>query len=492
MPSTAVNPYAGKPLATPVEATNFRALSPESQYYINKKMGYDFANQEKLYGADSALWGINDLLKYKGGNQISDWSQADSALAPLIAKRNAGGLGNALGGIGKIALPIALSFLAPGLGTAIGAGLGLGTGTLGAAVGSGLLGAGTSGLTSALTGGKVFKDALTGGLTAGATAGLAQGLGNSAGSTLAETTGKVGMQGPTAGSGVLGSLTSGTNAASTGLRDVMNFGKDALSGIREASDSMGQKINSTLGIDAVKTGEQGGSLFDTIGDKINSATGLPVLNTSTVANSAAGQAAAANALPTSTVGGSAMGNPLTTALSGYMEYKTQNDIANKLKKSQQLAMAQMQPYTNAGASANAKLQQLLAQGFNPEDLASDSGYQFRLAQGQRSLGQSLAARGLGQSGAALKAAQEYGQNFANQEYTDAYNRWLANNQQLAGVANLGANAAKETGDYMSNIGAVGAQGMMRKNNALSSALSGILSGRGIIDFDDETGKPIYG
>ena len=186
-----------------------------------------------------------------------------------------------------------------------------------------------------------------------------------------------------------------------------------------------------------------------------------------------------------------MGNPLTTALSGYAEWKTQSDIADKLKKSQQLAMAQMQPYVNAGASANAKLQAALAKGFNPEDLASDPGYQFRLAQGQRGLGNSLAARGLGQSGAAMKAAQEYGQNFANQEYQDAYNRWLAQNQQLAGQANIGAASAKEAGDYLSNIGAVGAQGMMRKNNALSSALSCILSGRGIIDFD-EKGNPIYG
>ena len=154
-------------------------------------------------------------------------------------------------------------------------------------------------------------------------------------------------------------------------------------------------------------------------------------------------------------------------------------------------MQQITPYTQTGASANQQLAQALAAGFNPGDLSEDAGYQFRLGQGQKALGQSLAARGMGQSGAALKAAQEYGQNLANQEYNDAYNRWLSQNSQLNSVANRGYTAASEAGDIMSNIGAVGAQGIAGRNNAVSSTLVSLLSGRGIIGFDN-MGNPIYG
>ena len=49
-------------------------------------------------------------------------------------------------------------------------------------------------------------------------------------------------------------------------------------------------------------------------------------------------------------------------------------------------------------------------------------YQFLLKQGQQALDRSAAARGMGYSGAQMKAAQQYGQDLASQQYDNEYNR----------------------------------------------------------------------
>ena len=49
-------------------------------------------------------------------------------------------------------------------------------------------------------------------------------------------------------------------------------------------------------------------------------------------------------------------------------------------------------------------------------------YQFQLKQGQQALDRSSAARGMGYSGAQMKASQEYGQGLASQQYDKEYNR----------------------------------------------------------------------
>jgi hypothetical protein len=63
---------------------------------------------------------------------------------------------------------------------------------------------------------------------------------------------------------------------------------------------------------------------------------------------------------------------------------------------------------------------------NNEKIAADPGYKFRLEEGQKAIERSTAARGGLQSGAALKAAAEYGQAMGSQEYQNAFNRSQAN------------------------------------------------------------------
>ena len=95
--------------------------------------------------------------------------------------------------------------------------------------------------------------------------------------------------------------------------------------------------------------------------------------------------------------------------------------------------------SNKFDSSNTRLDSLMKQGSgqlnNPFDSylaskglaggkfdTSNPAYQFQLKQGQQALDRSSAARGMGYSGAQMKAAQEFGQGLASQQYDKEYNR----------------------------------------------------------------------
>lgn len=142
------------------------------------------------------------------------------------------------------------------------------------------------------------------------------------------------------------------------------------------------------------------------------------------------------------------------------------------------ANAQMQPYATGGGNAFNAQQALLGLGGDPNSamqaLQNSPGYQFRLSEGLKGVQGSAAARGMLGSGATLKGLTQYGQNFASNEYDKR-------NQQLAGVAGMGFNAAGQIGqNYMNTadalnqnaIGVGGAQagGITGRANAISGAL----------------------
>lgn len=103
-------------------------------------------------------------------------------------------------------------------------------------------------------------------------------------------------------------------------------------------------------------------------------------------------------------------------------------------------------------------------------LQMDPGYQFRFEQGMRGVNASAAARAGLQSGAALKAATEFGQGMATQEYQNAYNRFMANRAQAAeamsGLAGRGAGVAQGLGNQAVSTGANMANTMLAGGQAL--------------------------
>lgn len=107
----------------------------------------------------------------------------------------------------------------------------------------------------------------------------------------------------------------------------------------------------------------------------------------------------------------------------------------------------------AAASQDPSQTGSLLKNFSASDFQTDPGYQFRVAQGQQALERSAAARGGVQSGGTLKDLTQYNQDFASNEYQDAYNRFNTNKLNtyniLSGTAGLGqASAAQQA-----NLGA---------------------------------------
>ena len=114
------------------------------------------------------------------------------------------------------------------------------------------------------------------------------------------------------------------------------------------------------------------------------------------------------------------------------------------------------PWRAAGQTALGQLGQLTQTGgdlnrsFTMNDFTNnDPGYDFRMQQGQQAIERSAAARGGALGGGTLKALANYGQDYASNEYQNAFSRWnTQNNEQfnrLAGIAGVGqtANAADQ-------------------------------------------------
>lgn len=135
----------------------------------------------------------------------------------------------------------------------------------------------------------------------------------------------------------------------------------------------------------------------------------------------------------------------------------------------------LDPYKQAGATSLSQMMGQMTpdgyfnQAYTGQDIYSDPSYQFRLQQGQDAIQSSAAAQGGLLSGATLKALQNYGQESASQEYSNAYNRFNADQtnryNRLSNLVGIGQNAAAQVG----NAGAQTAQAVA--NNTMAGANS---------------------
>lgn len=158
--------------------------------------------------------------------------------------------------------------------------------------------------------------------------------------------------------------------------------------------------------------------------------------------------------------------------------------------------ADLEPWRAAGVRALGGLENAdFQRDFSMKDFQKDPGYDFRMSEGQKALERSAAARGGLQSGGTLKALTRYGQDFASNEFNNAYNRFNADRDRrfnrLSSLAGIGQtansqiannNAALSSGgqSFATNAGnnimgaanAAGAAGIAGAN-AWGSALGGI-------------------
>lgn len=144
-----------------------------------------------------------------------------------------------------------------------------------------------------------------------------------------------------------------------------------------------------------------------------------------------------------------------------------------------------QPFYEAGVNALGQYVQgiqpggTLARDFTLADYQADPGYAFRLQEGIKALDRSAAARGGLLSGNQLRGVNEYGQNLASQEFGNAYNRFI--NQQnvrrnaLASLAGLGQTTAGALNTLGSQYGANTAN--LAMNQATNQANAGLVGSR---------------
>jgi hypothetical protein len=141
-------------------------------------------------------------------------------------------------------------------------------------------------------------------------------------------------------------------------------------------------------------------------------------------------------------------------------------------------VARQQPFLQGGTEDYNRLRSLMSGGPGAAQnfLQMDPGYGFRLSEGMKAMDRQAAARGGLISGGALRAAQRYGQDLGSQEFGAAYNRLagMANiGPQAAGVmSNLGQNFAGQYGQNLMAGGQAAAQGMLGAGSARGSAYIG--------------------
>lgn len=144
----------------------------------------------------------------------------------------------------------------------------------------------------------------------------------------------------------------------------------------------------------------------------------------------------------------------------------------------------LDPYREAGSTALGQLMGQMGengyfnQTFNGQDIYDDPSYKFRLNEGLNSIQSGAASQGGLLSGSTLKALNNYGQDFASQEYSNAYNRFNADQtnryNRLANLVGVGQNAAAQTGNAGLQTGQAIANNTMAGANA--SAAGTIASG----------------
>jgi hypothetical protein len=138
------------------------------------------------------------------------------------------------------------------------------------------------------------------------------------------------------------------------------------------------------------------------------------------------------------------------------------------------------PFRDAGVSSLAQLQDLLKPGGSlatgPQNVQMDPGYQFRLAEMQKGVERSQAARTGTLNPAATKAMADYTGNMASAEYGNAWNRQHQNQSdlfsRLSTLAGMGEGATANMGANTMNAGQAQAGANVAQGANWGNAIAG--------------------
>ena len=125
----------------------------------------------------------------------------------------------------------------------------------------------------------------------------------------------------------------------------------------------------------------------------------------------------------------------------------QIDAANKMQETyaaqQQQVRTDLAPWRQAGAEAVTGLQKDIAAG--PGEYTQSPGYQARLEEGQKAITNRASMHGNVLSGATMKAAARFGQDYATRDYDNFLNRYYQSLQPKQQLAQIGQASAAQVG-----------------------------------------------
>lgn len=136
-----------------------------------------------------------------------------------------------------------------------------------------------------------------------------------------------------------------------------------------------------------------------------------------------------------------------------------------------------EPWRQVGIRALAGLEDPSFQkDFSVIDMKSDDGFNFRMNEGVKAINNAASARGLSNSGRTLKELTRFGQDFASNEYQNAFNRFNINRDfrrnHLASMAGLGQTANAQVGQAGQNYANQASNNMLMAGNARSAGQIG--------------------
>lgn len=151
--------------------------------------------------------------------------------------------------------------------------------------------------------------------------------------------------------------------------------------------------------------------------------------------------------------------------------------------------ADFAPYREKGINALTQLSGDIDRPVTAAEVMQDPGYQFGMDQGQRAIGQRIAAGGGRVSGQALKASARFGTDYATAGYGAAYQRKQDRLNRLAAIAGVGQTATGQTaqagqfatgniGQALNSQGAATAASQMYRGNIWANTANKLISAGG--------------
>jgi len=118
-----------------------------------------------------------------------------------------------------------------------------------------------------------------------------------------------------------------------------------------------------------------------------------------------------------------------------------NKMMDIYKQQQAQVRTDLGPWRQAGEQSLSDLQKSIKEG--PGDYTKSPGYQFRLDEGQKAIENKASMHGNVLSGATMKAAARYGQDYATQDYDNFLNRYYKSLEPKQNLAGMGQSAAAQ-------------------------------------------------